>query len=375
MAELNHATEPDLIIHSGDVFDGLRPATADLRLALGALNDLGAIAPTVVLAGNHDSGALFEVFAMLLGPSSRVRFVSKARAGFDGGSSRCPPATAARLQLAGAVLRCESAGQLVQEPGDMAVYATRMQLIDDILREGLEDGFDPARDVLLTASPPSAAPLLTPTARARRRDVRHRVRRASIISSRRARHPASAARAADALCRLRSAAGLRRGGGGEVLDCRRAAPRPPAEVGLRSAAGGPCSASAGGFEQIAARSLRVGASCCTRIVVEQTARRPRRRARRRPGATFVEVDERIASRTLTALDPSGADDEAPEPTYLELLELYLQGTVTGDKTVPAAEVQALFAALHDSLYDDGDPPLEQLAKIIDAALPTPQEPA
>jgi len=34
----------------------------------------------------------------------------------------------------------------------MAVYATRMQLINDILREGLEDAFDPARDVLLYAA-------------------------------------------------------------------------------------------------------------------------------------------------------------------------------------------------------------------------------
>ena len=78
-------SSPDLIIHTGDVFDGLRPATDDLRLALGALNELGAIAPTVVLAGNHDSGALFDVFAMLLGPDSPVRFISRARPPADGG--------------------------------------------------------------------------------------------------------------------------------------------------------------------------------------------------------------------------------------------------------------------------------------------------
>src|SRR5664279_5441429 len=77
--------KPDLIIHSGDVFDGLRPATADLRLALGVLNELGAIAPKVVLAGNHDYGALFDGFAMLLGTDSPVRFVSKARPPADGG--------------------------------------------------------------------------------------------------------------------------------------------------------------------------------------------------------------------------------------------------------------------------------------------------
>jgi len=91
-----------------------------------------------------------------------------------------------------------------------------------------------------------------------------------------------------------------------------------------------------------------------------------------PHATLVEVDERIASRTLKALDPSEADNEAPEPTYQELLELYLHSTVTGDKTVPAAQVQTLFSALYDSLHEEGDPPLDTLLEIMSAALPTPE---
>ena len=130
----------------------------------------------------------------------------------------------------------------------------------------------------------------------------------------------------------------------------------------------------GSFEQIAARAPQVGTELL-RVVVESEdpiLDLADALAELFPDATLVEVDERIASRTLTALDPSEADDEAPEPTYLELLELYLQGTVTGDKAVPAAEVQALFATLHDSLHDEGDPPLEQLTEIMDAALPTPE---
>jgi len=38
-----------------------------------------------VLAGNHDSAALFAVFALLLGDESQVRFVSRARHPRDGG--------------------------------------------------------------------------------------------------------------------------------------------------------------------------------------------------------------------------------------------------------------------------------------------------
>lgn len=51
---------PDLILHTGDLFDAARPPYHALQLAVRALTRLSAIAPTVVLAGNHDSPALFK---------------------------------------------------------------------------------------------------------------------------------------------------------------------------------------------------------------------------------------------------------------------------------------------------------------------------
>ncbi|MEU8658047.1 metallophosphoesterase family protein [Actinoplanes philippinensis] len=56
---------PDLICHSGDLFDRLRPAPEDLDRAISALTELAAIAPTVVVRGNHDSSALFRVLGRL----------------------------------------------------------------------------------------------------------------------------------------------------------------------------------------------------------------------------------------------------------------------------------------------------------------------
>ena len=57
---------PDLIIHSGDLFDFLRPGALDLARCLHALSDLSEVAPVLVVAGNHDSPVLLEVleFAM-----------------------------------------------------------------------------------------------------------------------------------------------------------------------------------------------------------------------------------------------------------------------------------------------------------------------
>ncbi|MFD0391801.1 exonuclease SbcCD subunit D [Streptomyces nogalater] len=47
--------QPDLIVHSGDLFDSYRPAHKDVLRAMRCLNGLADIAPTVVLGGNHDS--------------------------------------------------------------------------------------------------------------------------------------------------------------------------------------------------------------------------------------------------------------------------------------------------------------------------------
>ena len=55
------AEQPDLIVHAGDLFDASRPAYEALDLGVQALASLTKIAPTVVVCGNHDSGALFRV--------------------------------------------------------------------------------------------------------------------------------------------------------------------------------------------------------------------------------------------------------------------------------------------------------------------------
>ncbi len=373
--------EPDLIIHSGDVFDGLRPATADLRLALGALTELGAIAPTVVLAGNHDSGPLFDVFAMLLGPSARVQFVTKARPPSAGGIVDVEAGDGTRLRLA--PVPFVHANRQIDWFGDpqrfMAVYATRMQLINDILREGLADGFDPARDVLLYAA-------------------HLHVTGAHLSGSERLVHVSEtyAAESAGLPTVSYSALGhihkpqqvpsrdahyvgspmqLDFGEAGEakssiVVDLLPGRPAEVTRLPLTSARG--LRELRGSFEEIEHRAGEVDDELLRVVVESDEAILDLADALSGlfPDATLVEVDERIASRTLRALDPTEVDDETPEPTYLELLDLYLQGIVIGDKSVPATEVQRLFATLQDGLGEEAVP-LAELAEITDAPLPTP----
>ncbi|WP_230396398.1 metallophosphoesterase family protein [Streptomyces blattellae] len=77
---------PDLIVHSGDLFDSSRPSLDDLRRAAQALRRLGEIAPVVVVAGNHDTTYVLAFLKFMLsdmgtreGDEVRVRFATDAR--------------------------------------------------------------------------------------------------------------------------------------------------------------------------------------------------------------------------------------------------------------------------------------------------------
>ncbi|NKQ59061.1 exonuclease SbcCD subunit D [Amycolatopsis sp. K13G38] len=76
---------PDLIVHSGDLFDG-RPGFDDVHRAAHALRRLGDTAPVVVVAGNHDTPNVLRFLDYVLtdmgnraGDEVRVRFATEAR--------------------------------------------------------------------------------------------------------------------------------------------------------------------------------------------------------------------------------------------------------------------------------------------------------
>jgi DNA repair protein SbcD/Mre11 len=65
--------KPDLVLHTGDVFDGLRPPYDALQLGVHALARLASLAPTVVVCGNHDSPQLLRVIHELAGMAETRR--------------------------------------------------------------------------------------------------------------------------------------------------------------------------------------------------------------------------------------------------------------------------------------------------------------
>jgi exonuclease SbcD len=146
--------QPDLIVHSGDLFDVVRPAYLDMARGVDALQDLAVISPVVVLCGNHDSPALFDLFGQLTQEESRVHFVSRARPPEQGGILFFPTKAGEEIRLA--PLPFVHANRMLdgfEAPGTWtAVYADRVHLIEQVLTRGLLDGFDNRRDIAIFAA-------------------------------------------------------------------------------------------------------------------------------------------------------------------------------------------------------------------------------
>ena len=146
--------KPDLILHTGDLFDVLRPAYADIERGLNALRELATLAPVVVVCGNHDSPALFRIFAGLLGKASRITFVDVPRHPSDGGILEYASADGERIRLAPLPFIHPNRVVDAFETPDRwnAHYADRVQNIESMLADGLKAGYDASRDILLFAA-------------------------------------------------------------------------------------------------------------------------------------------------------------------------------------------------------------------------------
>lgn len=151
---LARTERPDLICHTGDLFDQARPSYPDMVRGIAALQDLAAVAPVVVVAGNHDSPMLFTVFGQLLGPGSRIHFVPEPCRPSDGGVLRFPGADGTTLRLG--VLPFVHANRIVNafdDPEDWrGVYADRVGKMEQEIAAGLLDNFDDRNEVAMFAA-------------------------------------------------------------------------------------------------------------------------------------------------------------------------------------------------------------------------------
>lgn len=155
---------PNLIVHTGDLFDHTRPAVEDLRRGFEYLQQLAGIAPTVVLAGNHDSPALFEVFNLLLSfglvsGDGHLHFIPRARMASDGGILLFPGddrgGTEEEIRLA--PIPFVPQNSLIDVFGTRpeqwtASYADQVGLLEENLASGLAADYDASRHINVFAA-------------------------------------------------------------------------------------------------------------------------------------------------------------------------------------------------------------------------------
>ncbi|WP_035803982.1 metallophosphoesterase family protein [Kitasatospora mediocidica] len=156
IADIARESEPDLIVHSGDLFDS-RPTPREMLRAMRVLDELTAVAPTVVLAGNHDSPGCFEFLSYVSGPDRGrgLFFVERLRAPDDGGVltfDACGGEQRIRL----AVMPYVHPNRFWQPASVFGVtyadYAAAMRGVQAELTAGLREGYDRDRDVLVFAA-------------------------------------------------------------------------------------------------------------------------------------------------------------------------------------------------------------------------------
>jgi exonuclease SbcD len=365
---------PHLILHTGDVFDGLRPGYTEMTYAIEVLEELAAVAPVVVLAGNHDSPALFRLFDRLQGPDPRIRFVDRVRPPREGGVLDLPVGDREIVRFAS--LPFVHANRMVDRFEDAATwtatYSERIQRIEEELERGLAAGYDPSRHVLLFA-----AHLFVKGARFSGSERPLHVSEAYATRLERFPHVAYAAFGHIHLPQALPRRGVtgRYAGSPIPLDFGEeherkevvvveAEPGRPAIVTPHPLSSGrPLRTIVGSLEEIAELAPTIGDALC-RVTVctdEPVPELTHLVGELLPHATLVEVNEDCAATRLEAVEASALEADA-EPGFTELFRTYL--AERGTRGARADRVLDTFETLIQAVEAEEIPRLPDLDELL-----------
>jgi exonuclease SbcD len=369
---------PHLIVHAGDVFDSPRPAYPHLRWGVDALRELAGVAPTVVLCGNHDSPALFDLLARLLGPASHLRFVARALRPEMGGVIELPGPGDEVVRLAPVpFIHANRVIEYLEDPAAwMTDYADRVDRVQRALAAGLTRGYDAARHVLLMA-----AHLFVTGARFSTSERQLTV--SDVYATHVERLPPVSYAAYGHIHRPQPLPGgvAGRYAGSVVpldfgeMDERKqvvvveAEPGRPARVETRELTGGrPLRRLEGTLAEIEALAPGVGRALVTVVARTETTvpDLSQRVAELLPEATLLSVQEDCAATRVRVLTAADADEDR-EPTFRELFREYV--AAAGTQRGSADRVVAYFDELLTAVEQEEPPTLPDL----EATVPSPPE--
>jgi DNA repair protein SbcD/Mre11 len=368
------ALKPHLIVHTGDVFDGFRPGYEEMRRGIDALQALAAIAPLVVVAGNHDSPALFRLFNRLQGDDRRIHFIDQARPPEDGGVLEFPGTSDEVIRLA--PLPFVHANRMVERFEDpstwMTTYADRIHLLEDALGRGLREGYDSSRHILLFAahlyvtgahfSGSERALHVSDTYACKL----ERLPQVSYAAFGHIHQPQALPGTALKGRYAGSPIALDFGEEGEQKEIVivEAEPGRPATVTSQALIGGrPLRTLTGTLDEITSIASSVGNAICRVTVRTETPTDNLSELVRElcPDATLVEVNEDCAATRIEIVETASVDADA-EPGFSELFLTYL--AERGTRGADAKRVLKRFEELLDAVSDEAPPQLADLDRLL-----------
>jgi DNA repair protein SbcD/Mre11 len=372
--------KPHLIVHAGDLYDSARPAYHDMQLGIDALRELAAIAPVVVVRGNHDSAALFRVFSLLLGDGSRIHFVDEPRPPDEGGILEFPGDGDERIRLA--TLPFVHANRIItgfEDPAKWTTqYANRIADVEEALKEGLEKGYDQRRDILLFAAHLHVDGAVTSNSErkltvgndyATRLDNLPTVSYAAFGHI----HRPQALPGGTVFGRYAgSPIPLDFGEEGEqkevvLVEARPGMPAPPVPIKLKG--GRPLRRIEGTLDEIRAQAKGVGNSLC--LVVVNTAKpEPHLTAKVAeilPEAVLLDVKENCAARQTSLISAAAGGVPDEEADLRTLFDEFL--SVGGTAVATVAAVREAYTTVIGAVEAQEDPHFDVLAKLVKLAQP------
>jgi exonuclease SbcD len=353
ITDIARRERPDLVVNTGDLFESIRPSYEDMDRGIRALYELAEVAPVVVVCGNHDSPALYRLFAKLIGDKGRIHFVDKARAADDGGVLTFGSRKGETIRLA--TLPFVHANRMVpafEKPETwMVAYADRIKLIQENLWDGLNEGANFATDVLLFATHLHVSGATFSRSERPIHITDHYATRASHVPKVSYAafghiHKPQPLPQSENGWYAGSPIPLDFGEAGEskVVILVEAEPgRPPAILPVPITGGRQLRKLEGTLDDLRAVAPKVGNALCLVTVNTETPMADLSEKVRDllPDATLLQVVESCTARKVVALRKE--DAQTVEPTFEELFREYL--SETGTKGAPADRVVSAFSAL------------------------------
>lgn len=378
IVEHARATKPDLVLHTGDVFDSFRPGYDDMHLAVDTVRQLAELAPVVLLRGNHDSLPLFRLLQKLAG-NVRCAFVDQPRRPRDGGVMTFESRLGHRIRLA--CLPFVHQNRMIDAFEDPAhwtgEYQKRIRAIMEVLHDGLMDSAGEGDIRVFAAHLHVSGAVLSGSERKVHvaDDYAGAIEHLPAVSYAAFGHihkpqplPSTLVTGAYAGSPLQLDFGEL--GEDKSVVLVEAEPGRPARVErLPLRRGRRLREWAGTLAELAAAAEDLGDALCRLFIDTETpdAELSRNIAEAAPALTPVQVVERCAARTLEALDR--ADDEPVEDAGLgELFRDYL--AERGTRDAPAERVLEVFSAVLSAIEVEDAPRLpgeDAFAFDLDAA--------